>query len=84
MQEEWILVCNYLRFHTRNYVDGAGSWALHSQGKNPDPVWTRQQVSPTTHLLLKLCVSNMPLVGLLITYGRDQNVLHDDYVHLWW
>jgi hypothetical protein len=41
-------------------------------------------VSPTTHSLLQLGVSNMPLVDLLITDGRDQNLLHDDYVNLWW
>ena len=70
------------------YVDGAESWVLHSQGKNSNPVWTQQEswlvfVSPTTHSLLKFGVSNMPLVGLLIADGRDQNLLHDGYVNLW-
>jgi hypothetical protein len=76
-----------IRFHTRNYVDGAELGVTFTRQEPKSGLHTARRwlvfVSPTTHSLLKLGVSNMPLVGLLITDGRDQNLLHDDFVNMW-
>ena len=76
-----------LRFHTRNYVDGAELGVTFTRQEPKSGLDTAGSwlvfVSPATHTLLKLGVSNMPLVGLLMTDGRDQNLLHDDFVNLW-